>query len=184
MMFSYENNGQGAGVSTMESPILEIIFRFGVKPHELAEAMHVGRNTISQWQHGHRTMSEAVQQDFSELAALLKDYAARGLEPQAALAAWRPSTLITRWGRDIVEAQSLDVTLTGELAKEMLATGANNPRIQLDILVRAACQEIGTMGQERGPLTIEQRMRLRRLYQLGLKTLADLNMRDATDKEN
>jgi transcriptional regulator with XRE-family HTH domain len=167
----------------MESPIIEVILRFGVKPVELAEAMHVGRNTLSQWQHGQRTMSAAVQQDFSELAALLKAYAARGLEPQAALAAWQPSTLITRWGRDLIETQPGDVMLTGDLAKEMLATGGNNPRGQLDIMVRGACQEIGAIGQEPGLLTIEQRMRLRRLFQVGLKVLTELNERDASDKE-
>jgi transcriptional regulator with XRE-family HTH domain len=167
----------------MESPIIETILRFGVKPAELADAMHVGRNTLSQWQHGQRSMSAEVQQDFSELAALIKAYAARGLEPQAALAAWQPSTLITRWGRDVVEVQTGDLTLTGDLAKELRRRGAGNPRGQLDIFVRGTCQEIGAIGQGPEPLTIEQRMRLRRLFQLGLKHLTELNQRDARDKE-
>jgi transcriptional regulator with XRE-family HTH domain len=167
----------------MESPIIETILRFGVKPVELAKAMHVRRNTLSQWQHGQRSMSAEVQQDFSELAALLKAYAARGLEPQAALAAWQPSTLITRWGRDVVETHTEDLTLTEDLSKELRATGANNPRRQQDIFVRGACQEIGAIGQRPEPLTIEQRMRLRRLFQLGLKQLTELNERDASDKE-
>jgi hypothetical protein len=173
----------------MDSPIIKTILSFGVKPVELAEVMDVGRNTVSQWQHGHRTMSQAVQQDLCELAALLKAYAARGLEPQAALAAWRPSTLITRWEQDMLEAQSGDVRFTGDLAEELLATGANNPRGQLDITVRGACQEIGALAQELGPLAqelgplaIEQRMRLRRLFQVGLKVLTALNARDASDK--
>jgi hypothetical protein len=167
----------------MGAHVLDIIYGFGVELRELADAMGVAKSTLSQWRLGRRTMSQAVRQDLGELVALLRAYAARGLEPQAALAAWRPSTLITRWGRETVEAQTMDVTLTGDLAQEMLALrGADNFRAQLDILVRAGCREIGAIGQAQGPLTIEQRMRLRRLMQLTMRHLADLNERDDNEK--
>jgi hypothetical protein len=167
----------------MGAEVFDVIYGFGVKPRELSEAMDVAHNTLSQWRHGRRTLSEAVERDLWELAALLKAYAARGLEPQAALAAWRPSTLVTRWGRETAEAESLDVTLTGDLAEAMLALrGTNNFPAQLEILLRAACREVRAIEQEGGPLTIEQRMRLRRLAQFMMHNLGELNRRDATEK--
>jgi transcriptional regulator with XRE-family HTH domain len=168
----------------MGAEIFDVIYGFGVKPRQLSEAMDVAHNTLSQWRLGRRTLSEAVERDLWELAALLKAYAARGLKPQAALAAWRPSTLVTRWERETVEAQTMDVTLTGDLAEAMLALrGANNFPAQLEILLRATCREISAIEQEDGPLTIEKRMRLRRLAQLMMHNLGDLNQRDATAKE-
>jgi transcriptional regulator with XRE-family HTH domain len=168
----------------MSEPVLDTILGLGVGLGELADAMGVVKSTLSQWRLGRRTMSQAVRQDLSELAALLKAYAARGLEPQAALTAWHPSTLVTKWGRETVEAQSLDVAVTGDLAEALLALrGADRPRAQLDIFVRAACREAGAIGQAPGPLTIEQRMRLRRLAQFITQNLEELNRRDATEKE-
>jgi transcriptional regulator with XRE-family HTH domain len=168
----------------MPPEVLATLKRYGLNASDIARALRVSRNTISQWSRGLRTMSQEVQADLWELADLVRTEAAQGRDARQALAQWQPTVVITPWGRDrIAEAHGGSYDIPEDLAKELRAVVARGGafREQQKIHLEAACRAIGQAGPEAG--TIEGRMRLRRALQAAAMILADLNRREALQEE-
>jgi len=164
--------------------VLTILKRYGVSVSAIARALRVGRNTVSQWHRGVRVMSAAVEDDLWELATLVKSYADQGREPREALAQWQPTVIITQWGRDrIAEAHRGSYDIPEDLAKELQSIAGRKGSFleQQKIHLQAACRMVGQAGPEAG--TIEGRIRIRRALQAAASVLADLNRREAVQKE-
>jgi transcriptional regulator with XRE-family HTH domain len=165
----------------MTPEVFNTLNRHGLNYSDIARAFGVDRNTVSRWARGVRTMSQAVQKDLQELAALVETYAAQGREAHEALDHWRPSVVITRWKRDqVVETHGGSFEMPEDLLKA-LATAGNTAERE-SILLRAVCRNIAQLEAEAETFTIADRIALRRLIQTAESILRAINQREATRK--
>jgi transcriptional regulator with XRE-family HTH domain len=167
----------------MRPEVFTILKRHGLNNSDIARAFGVDRNTVSRWSRGLRTMSQAVQRDLEELAALVSTAAAQGREAHEVLAHWRPSVVVTRWQRDqVVETHGGGPFDLPEDLLKALAT-ARTAEERDNVLLHAVGRTIARLEAEAGTFTVAERMQLRRLFQTGESILRVMYQRDATRKE-